>query len=50
MIGELCNQNVFRLLGADDVEVELLIDVTSGLCAFSKIQKDYTSHFMLCLG
>lgn len=39
MIGELRNQNVFRLLGTDDVEVELLIDVRSGLRAFSKTQK-----------
>lgn len=36
MFGELCNQNVFWLFGADDVVVELLIDVTGGLCAFSE--------------
>lgn len=34
MLGELCNQNVLRLFGADDVVVELLIDVGGGLCAF----------------
>lgn len=31
MFGELCNQDVLRLLGADDVVVELLVDVGRGL-------------------
>lgn len=31
MFGKLCNQNVLRLLGADDVIVELLVDVGRGL-------------------
>lgn len=30
MFRKLCNQNVLRLLGADDVIVELLVDVDRG--------------------
>lgn len=40
MVGELCNQNVLRLFGADDVVVELLVDVGGGFRAFGEIQKD----------
>lgn len=39
MFRELCNQNVFWLFGADDVEVELLIDVAGGLGAYSEIER-----------
>lgn len=39
MFGELCNQNVFWLFGADDVVVQLLIDVACSLCAFSEDKK-----------
>ena len=40
MFGELGDQNVFCLRGADDVEVQLLIDVAGCLCAFSEEQKE----------
>jgi len=35
VLGELGDQNVFRLFGADDVVEELLVDVAGGLCACS---------------
>lgn len=36
MVGELSNQNVFRLFGANNMVEELLIQVACRLCAFSK--------------
>lgn len=44
MFRELRDQNVFSLCGADDVVVELLVDVAGGLCAFSGKKRVQVLH------